>query len=197
MNNEKASQQSSPVAEPREQLKTLLSYVEERAEDVLRQYGRLHPALYAVSPEGLCLHVARSLEDSEKDAFANDVRLICRAHGATVAALVTEAWVVFAKPGDDLGLQPRPAQSPQRREYVSLIGETLGGAFENRLLPIRRDRHGRFSGLGRSQTLPLRPVVGRFSNLLQQTTPTEADRALARVMLQGRGIVIDKESPKG
>jgi hypothetical protein len=197
MNNEKASQQSSPVAEPREQLKTLLSYVEERAEDVLRKHGSLYPALYAISTEGVCLYVAPSFEEHEKEAHAETVKLICAAHGAFVAVVATEAWGLFAKHGERLDLKLRPSESPERKEFVSLVGEALGGAFENRLLPILRDHRGRFSCLGKSDVLPPRPVLGRFANLLPQTMPTEADRALARVMLESRGIVIDRESPEG
>ena len=46
MNNDTSFQQSADLQRRREQLDGLLSYVEARAQDVLRKHGRLHPALY-------------------------------------------------------------------------------------------------------------------------------------------------------
>ena len=66
MNNDTSFQQSADLQRRREQLGGLLSYVEARAQDVLRKHGRLHPALYAISPEGLCLYIAPSLEESDR-----------------------------------------------------------------------------------------------------------------------------------
>lgn len=193
MNNDTSSQQPADLQRRREQLDGLLSYVEARAQDVLRKHGHLHPALYAISPEGLCLYIAPSLEDAEKDAHAENVRLICGAHGAVVAVLVTEAWVRFAKRGERLDLQPRPAQSPDRKEYVSLIGEALGGTYQNRLLPILRDNRGRFSCLGKSKVLPPEPVVGRYASLLPHSPLPQEARAIVNLLLERRGLVIRKE----
>jgi len=66
MNNDTSFQQSADLQRRREQLDGLLSYVEAQAQDVLRKHGRLHPALYAISPEGLCLYIAPSLEESDR-----------------------------------------------------------------------------------------------------------------------------------
>jgi hypothetical protein len=193
MNNDTSSQQSADLQRRREQLEGLLSYVEARAQDVLRKHGHLHPALYAISPEGLCLYIAPSLEDAEKDAHAENVRLICAAHGAVVAVLATEAWVLFAKSVELAGLKTRPAQSPDRKEYVSLIGEALGGTYQNRLLPILRDNRGRFSCLGKSKVLPPKPVVGRYASLLPHSPLPQEARAIVTLLLERRGLVIHKE----
>jgi hypothetical protein len=109
---------------------------------------------------------------------------ICGAHGAVVAVLATEAWVRFAKPGERLDLQPRPAQSPDRKEYVSLLGEALGGTYQNRLLPILRDNRGRFSCLGKSKVLPPEPVVGRYASLLPRTPLPQEGRAIVNLLLE-------------
>ena len=167
--------------------------MEARAQDVLRKHGRLHPALYAISPEGLCLYIAPSLEESKKDAHAENARLICAAHGAVVAVLATEAWVLFAKSGELADLKTRPSQSPRRKEFVSLIGEALG-TYQNRLLPILRDNRGRFSCLGKSQVLPPKPVVGRYSSLLPHTPLPQESRAILTLLLEHRGLVIRKEA---
>ena len=196
MENNASSQQSAEIQHRREQLDKLLSYVKSRAQAVLRKHGRLYPALYAVSPDGLCLWIAPSLEESEKDAHAQDLRLICGALGTTVAVLATEAWVLFAKPGQQVDLKIPPSQSPDRKEYVSLIGEALGGIHQNRLLPILRDDRGRVSSLGRSAVLPPKPVVGRYAPLIPQTPLPRDARDLATTLLASRGLVIRKESFK-
>jgi hypothetical protein len=193
MNDDTSAQLSAVLQRRREQLDRLLSYVEARAQDVLRKHGRLHPALYTISPEGLGLYIAPSLEEWEKDAHADNARLICGAQGAEVAVLATEAWVRFAKIGERLDLQPRPSQSPDRTEYVSLIGEALGGTYQNRLLPILRDNRGRFSCLGKSKVLLPKPVVGRYASLLPHTPLPQEARALAALLLERRGLVIRKE----
>jgi hypothetical protein len=193
MNNDTSSQQSADLQRRREQLGGLLAYMESRAQDVLRKHGHLHPALYAISPEGLCLYIAPSLKDAEKDAHAENVRLICGAHGAEVAVLATEAWVLFAKSGELADFKTRPAQSPDRKEFVSLIGEALGSTYQNRLLPILRDNRGRFSCLGKSQVLPPKPVVGRYASLLPHSPLPQEARAIVNLLLERRGLVIHKE----
>jgi hypothetical protein len=193
MNDDTSAQLSADLQRRREQLDGLLSYVEARAQDVLRKHGRLHPTLYAISPEGLCLYIAPSLEESEKDAHAENARLICAAHGAVVAVLATEAWVLFAKSGEQADLKTRPSQSPDRKEYVSLIGEALGGTYHNRLLPMLRDNRGRFSCLGKSNVLPPEPVVGRYVSLLPHGPLPQEARAIVNLLLERRGLVIRKE----
>ena len=107
--------------------------------------------------------------------------------------LATEAWVLFAKSAELADLKTRPSQSPRRREYVSLIGEALGGTYHNRLLPILRDNRGRFSCLGTSNVLPPKPVVGRYSSLLPHTPLPQESRAIVTLLLERRGLVIRKE----
>ena len=193
MNNDTSSQQPADLQRRREQLDGLLSYVEARAQDVLRKHGRLRPALYAISPEGLCLYIAPSLEDAEIDAHAENVRLICGALGAEVAVLATEAWGLFAKSGELADLNTRPAQSPDRKEFVSLIGEALGSTYQNRLLPILRDNRGRFSCLGKSKGMPPKPDGGRYASLLPHSPLPQEARAIVNLLLERRGLVIHKE----
>ena len=193
MNDQKSAQQSSAAAQRRGQLSNLLSYVEERAQDVLRRHGQLFPAFYALSPEGLSLYIAPSLEDREKDAHAANVRLVCAAQGAVVAALAIEAWVRFPRPGERWDLQPRPSLAPDRKEFVCLIGEALGGTCENKLLPILRDRRNRFSCLAISKVVVPQLIMGRYAPLLSHAPLTPENRVMAASLLQSRGIVIGKE----
>jgi hypothetical protein len=88
---------------------------------------------------------------------------------------------------------PLAVPSPARRPcgYLSLIGTALGGIHANRLLPILRNRSGRFSGLDTAVSLAPKPVVARYASLLPQTPPTAEDRDIARRLLACRGLVIN------
>ena len=190
MNNDTSPEQSSAAAQRREQLDALLSHVQDRAQDVLREHGQLFPTLCALHDEGIGVYTANSMEEAESDTHAEDVRLICAALGASVAVLALQVWARVVKRGKRLGLQSNPSLFADRKEYISLIGSALGGVYKNRLVPVLRDRDARFSGLGTSALKAAKPVVGRYANLLPQSPPSAEDRELARRLLACRGLVI-------
>jgi hypothetical protein len=190
MNNDTSPEQSSAAAQRREQLDALLSHVQDRAQDVLREHGQLFPTLCALHDEGIGVYTANSKEEAESDTHAEDVRLICAALGASVAVLALQVWARVGKRGNRLGLQPYPSLFADRKEYISLIGSAIGGVYKNRLVSVLRDRDGRCSGLGASVLMAAKPVVGRYANLLPQTSPTAEDRDLARRLLDCRGLAI-------
>ena len=74
-----------------------------------------------------------------------------------------------------------------------MIGEALGGTYQNRLLPILRDNRGRFSCLGTSTVLPPEPVVGRYASLLPHSPLPQKARAIVTLLLKRRGLVIHKD----
>ena len=190
MNNEKASQQSSPVAQRRAQLDALLSHAQACAQDVLREHGQLCPTLCALHEGGLGIYIANSAEEAESDTHAEELRLICAALGASVAVLALQVWARVVKREEPLGFQPYPSPFSDRKEYISLLGSAIGGIHAHRLLPVLRDRDGRFSGLGTSLVMAAKPVVGRYADLLPHSPTTAEDRELARRLLDCRGLVI-------
>jgi hypothetical protein len=190
MKDQNPSEQSSAAAQRREQLDAFLSYVQDHAQDILSDPGELLPTLCVLQEEGLAVYTANSKEEAQDDSHAEDVRLICCALGARLAVLALQVWARVAKPGEPLGLQPYPSLFSDRKEYISLIGAAPGDIHAHRLLPVLRDRDGRFSGLGTSALMAAKPVVGRYANLFPQSPPSAEDRELARRLLACRGLVI-------
>jgi hypothetical protein len=181
----------------REQLDKLFIEVESHARGVMRRDGRLSPTLFAVSPGGLSVYAPGPVNEvPEKNDLAAIARLICAARAVTAVVLAIEAWGLEAKPGRRLDLFTRPSQSPHRKEYLCLLGESQGGDCQQKLLPILRDRRGRFACLGMAKALPPDPAEGRFSHLLPQTPLTEEVRVFVASMLESRGLGL-AESPLG
>ena len=191
MKNELSPEQFSAAAPRREQLDALLSHAQACAQVVLREHGQLFPTLCALHVEGLGVYIANTPDEAEDASYPEDLRLICSALGATVAVLVLQVWARVVERGEPLGLQPRPSLCSDRKEYLSLIGTALGGIHANRLLPILRNRSGRFSGLDTAVSLAPKPVVARYASPLPQTPPTAEDRDIARRLLACRGLVIN------
>jgi hypothetical protein len=55
-------------------------------------------------------------------------------------------------------------------------------------VPVRRDRSGRFSGLGTATVPPPEPPEGPLAGLLPEASPTPEVRAFASALLQTRGV---------
>ena len=115
-------------------------------------------------------------------------RLIIRRWGLRRRFSMTTAWT---PPGPSR--VSKVANTADRKEFVSLIGEALGSTYQNRLLPILRDNRGRFSCLGKSQVLPPKPFVGRYASLLPHSPLPQEARAIVNLLLERRGLVIHKE----
>ena len=104
-------------------LSDLLAHAEYYAAFCLKTSGSMPPTLFIAGSGGLhMLAPSRLANDFEKDDFAITARLFCVAHGATMAVLASEAWMLEARPGEDLDVSQPPSQSPGRREIVALMG---------------------------------------------------------------------------
>ena len=67
-----------------ETLDDLLAQAEHYANFSMRNMGRLPPTLFLIGAEGPLMFVPESLaDDSAKDDFATNARLMCIAHAAT------------------------------------------------------------------------------------------------------------------
>lgn len=183
---------SNPPSDPpdeRAQLTTFLQWIEPQVEQVLRQAGDMNPTLHVISAQGLHLFSPGPLnEEAEKNEFAGLARLICAAHDARMVVLAMQTWVVQARSDEPLDLHTKPSESPHRKEYLYLMGEARGGIHAHVLLPILRDRRGRFSCLGSNRVELHEPAEGRFAHLLPQSTVTEEVRAFAAAMLEQQGV---------
>jgi hypothetical protein len=183
----------SPRPEPsgksaREKLHELLTNIERQAEQIMRAEGLLVPALLVAAADKLFVYAPGPLRDgAEKNDFVEVSQLITTAHQAEAAVVVAESWMVKPKPGETLDPNTLPSQSPHRQECLWLIGETRGGLRQQRLLPILRDRHGRFSGLGPREVIQ-GPVQGRFSHLLLPGPVSRKARTVAVAMLAAKGL---------
>ena len=97
----------SPVQMPR-QLKTLddlLAQAEHYANYSMRNKGRVPPTLFLIGADGPVLFIPENMaEDSAKDDFSTNARLMCIAHAASVCVMTLEAWAKFATPGEKFDL---------------------------------------------------------------------------------------------
>jgi hypothetical protein len=133
------------------------------------------------------MFVPESLEDeSAKDDFATNARLICIAHAATAAVMTLEAWARFAKPGEKLDETEAPSEAFDRREVVVLMGETAG-VQKQKFLPIVRSGNGKFFGFGDAESPEVDAMTGRFAQLLPTEVPDASMRDLAKAMLKIKG----------
>ena len=64
-----------------------------------------------------------SLADGdEKDAFANNARLLCIACAATSCVMALESWMKLAAPGEELDMTEPPPEAFDRQEVIVLMG---------------------------------------------------------------------------
>ena len=180
-----------PSPQPHPQPKTLdhlIANAEHYANFCMRNSGRVTPALFFLGPDGQGMFCPESLaDDSAKDDFANNARLVCIAHGATAAVMAMEVWAKFATPGEKLDETERPSEAFDRREFVVLMGESHSGR-KQKFLPIIRSGNGKFFGLGESEDPGADEMKGRFAQLLPTIIPDAAMRDLAKVMLKVKGV---------
>jgi hypothetical protein len=175
-----------------ETLDDLLAQAEHYANFSMRNMGRLPPTLFLIGPDGPLMFVPESLaDDSAKDDFATNARLMCIAHAATSVVMALEAWAKFAKPGEKLDETEPPSEAIDRREFVVLMGESHSGQ-KQKFLPIIRSGNGKFFGFGESEVPTMDKMKGRFAQLLPTNVPDAAMRDLAKVMLKVKGVVQDK-----
>ncbi len=163
--------------------------VESQVEPVMRKAGHLPPTLWVRGSAGLFRFAPGALhEEAEENNFAALARLICAAHDARLAVLAIETWIVEALPGEPLVPNLRPAESPRRKDYIFLMGEARGGVPHHVMLPILRDRRGRFSCFGVNRKESQHRAEGRFANLLPPSPVTEEVRLFAAALSAQRGL---------
>jgi hypothetical protein len=168
-------------------LEDLMARAEHYANFCMRGTGRVTPALFLIGPDGLLMFVPESLaDDSAKDDFATQARLMCIAHAATACVMTLEAWAKFAKPGEKFDMTEAPSEAFDRREFVVLMGESLDGQ-KQKFLPIIRSGNGKFFGFGEPEDPGADEVKGRFAQLLPTKVPDATMRDLAKVMLKVKG----------
>ena len=158
----------------------------------MRNGGTMAPTLFLIGPDGPIMFVPASLADeTEKDAFATTARLMCIAHGATVAVMAMEAWMKTAKPGEKLDMTERPSEAFDRQEVVVLAGEAQG-SHKQKFLPIIRSDNGKFFGFGEYELPGMDKMQGRFAQILPPKIVTAEHRALAQAMLKVKGVNLTK-----
>lgn len=171
-----------------ESLDDLLINAEHYANFSMRNIGRLPPTLFLIGSDGPLMFMPESLADeSAKDDFANNARLMCIAHGATAAVMALEAWAKFAKPGEKFDMTEAPSEAFDRREFVVLMGESQSGQ-KQKFLPIIRSGNGKFFGFGESEVPEKDEMKGRFAQLLPTKVPDTQLREVAKVMLKVKGV---------
>ena len=119
-----------------ETLDDLFAQAKHYSEWSLREKGSVWPALFILSLDDRPAFFAWSHDfgdERSKDAFRDLCRLFCIAHAATAAVLALETWVSChsIKPGSNRELPkdaPMPSEDPDRREVITLLGETTGRA---------------------------------------------------------------------
>src|SRR6266516_4080221 len=155
-----------PSPQPHPQPKTLddlLANAEHYADFCMRNSGRVTPALFFLGPGGQGMFCAESLaDDSIKDDFATNARLMCIAYAATSVVMALEAWAKFAKPGEKFDMTEAPSEAFDRRELVVLMGESHSGQ-KQKFLPIIRSGNGKFFGFGESEVPAMDKMKGRFA----------------------------------
>lgn len=180
-----------PSPQPQPQPKTLddlIANAGHYADFCMRNSGCVTPALFFLGPDGQGMVCPESLaDDSAKDDFANNARLVCIAHGATAAVMTLEAWAKFAKPGEEFDMTEAPSEAFDRREVVMLMGESYDGQ-KQKFLPIIRSGNGKFFAFGASDVPVMDQVTGRFAQILPPKVPDAAMRELAKALLKVKGV---------
>jgi len=169
-------------------LNELLARAEGYADFAMRKMGQMAPVLFAATEIGEIWFLPHSLADVRaKNDFANTCRLICSAYAATAAVLALESWLTMAKPGESLAPDTPPSEAFDRREFVVLVGETMGQK-KSKFLPIIRTDAGGFFGFGEFNPSSLNHLRGRFTELLPPKAPDIVKRTLAKAVLARLGI---------
>ena len=173
-------------------LDDLLQQAEHYAEFCMRNSGRMSPTLFLIGAEDPLMFVPESLADEdEKDSFATTARLLCIALAATAVVMTMEAWMKTAQPEETLDLTEPPSEAFDRQEVVLLMGEARTGQ-KQKYLPIIRSGNGKFFGFGELDMPEVDTVEGRFARILPAQPPTKEHRAVAKLMLEVKGVRLDK-----
>lgn len=176
-------------------LAILLDEARKYAEFSMRNIGHVPPTMFAMTPEGTMTFLPDGLEDEKaKTSFANTARMICVGYGATAVVMILESWATFAKQGNSLDDTP-PSEAMDRKEFVVLMGETIGKKTTE-FLPILRTDAGGFFGFGEFDSSGLEGFQGRFAEMLPPIQPDQKMREMAQLLLQAMGVTKNLLQPK-
>jgi len=179
------------MLQPPRQLKTLddlLAQAVHYATYCMGNSGKMAPTLFLIGADGPLMFATGSLADGdEKDAFANNARLLCIACAATACVMALESWMKVATPGEELDMTEPPSEAFDRQEVIVLMGESHTGQ-KQKYLPIIRSDNGKFFGFGESNMPVLDKIEGRFAQILPPKVATAEHRMVAQAMLKVKGV---------
>lgn len=177
-----------------ETLDDLLAQAEHYANFCMRNSGKMAPTLFLLTPKGPLMFVPTSLADAdEKDAFATNARLMCIAHDATSVVIAMECWMKMAAQGETLDTTELPSEAIDRKEVITLMGESREGQKQKILSIIRSGNHKYFNLV--DETPKLDSFDGRFAQILPPKLTSAENRALAQAMLKVKNIKSIRLSP--
>ncbi len=179
-------------AEEWRHLQELMAEADLFAKHSLQNDGKVQPTLFMHGEHGKAMFApAEMSSEQEKNAFAAMARLACIAHGADATVFVSEAWTRFAKPGQKLDMTKPPSQCADRQEVVVMMGQTRNSC-QQRMLPMERDRKGRFIGFGQEHKIHPDRMEGRFANLMPDSYPNAQSKEMAIEALARLGVMVKK-----
>jgi len=150
------------------------------------------PTLFLIGEQGPLMFCPRSLRDEgEKDEFANLARLLCIAHDASAVVITMESWMKVAQPGEILDLTEPPSEAIDRREVITLMGESRGGGQKQKILSIVRSGNHKFFTLA-DATPKCDSFGGRFAQILPPRDTRLEHRIMAEAMLKIQGVDIGR-----
>jgi hypothetical protein len=159
----------------------LLKDATELAQDSMRSRDRVPPTFVAHAPSGVVIITPPKFsEDFARTNYPSTIRNCCVLVRAVAGVLTMP--VSWTTPGGENPLDG--TASVDLRGNVSnalfLSAEIAGGASVQRILPILRDKKGRFQGFGHAETVSHQAIEGgKYSCLLPPRPPTDQERRKA------------------
>jgi hypothetical protein len=98
-------------------------------------------------------------------------------------------WAKLPDATGHLDTETPPSQSPDRMGVVALMLEDHSRCATS-LVPIIRDKAGKFTSFGTVAPLGFSESAGRFSKLMPRNQPSTRDAAQAKTSLQSLGLDI-------
>jgi len=125
--------------------------------------------------------------------LAENMRLVCTTVSAYACVLFSEAWDFEVRLDESTGLAAQPLQVLAQNKIVTLIVETRGQKCSCFQLPITTDSNGK-RVLGKPAKIPAGQILGQFTNVLPARPASEAERVIARCVLERRGLFQENTS---
>lgn len=172
-------------------LDNLITFAEGHAARAIKIFGEVLPTIMVRLTDGSTHAFAMLFKnDSDKRTFVTISRLIGIAHDVSCMVSICESWMTMLKPGETPTMAARPSESPDRKECVTLQGETYE-RHTMKLLPITRTGAGEFFGFGQVMGPDFDRIQGRFVGMLPPKRPTWDTRRKALAQLTAMGITLE------